>query len=83
MNDDKATLHHEAAVKAVMGVIGGDFCHGTTLRRWYIGQALTGVPVGKEDEYITATMAAEIAIERADAVLRQLAEEHLKEEEQP
>ncbi len=74
---EKEQAQHEANLRAVMLVIGGDFCHGTTLRRWYIGQALAGIRA----EYSSKGCAA-LAVERADAVLRQLAEEHLALDEE-
>ncbi len=74
---EKEQAQHEANLRAVMAVIGGDFCHGTTYRRWLVGQALAGF---SEDTRTDA--AAKIAINAADAVLRLLAEEHLALDEE-
>ncbi len=75
---EKGQAQHEANLRAVMAVIGGDFCHGTTYRRWLVGQALAGGHA-KGNSWEDG---ASIAINAADAVLRQLAEEHLALDEE-
>ncbi len=74
---EKEQAQHDANLRAIMAVIGGDFCHGTTYRRWLVGQALCGF-----SESMLADDAAKSAIDTADAVLRLLAEEHLALDEE-